>query len=163
MTKDSKSFERVDRPHASLQTTRADWAKEWKFDLKSFRSDMFNSACDPETAKPVKIAVIDTGAYFRPRDTIHKYQDRIKGFWKHEPRNIVEGQRFKFPNDSDSDGHGTNVTSVLLGLDEHCHVYVYNAYHHHSEASGTTMASKNETSIREVGCKLLATAVDDIG
>lgn len=107
-----------------LTTCSAESAKEWMELLKNCVATVLPLTDLPgRNATPVKIAILDTGAFI-PQDILTDlYDDRLKecrtwlDSWDDEGK-LIDAN-------SDDDGHGTHGTSVLLSATADTDIEVY--------------------------------------
>jgi hypothetical protein len=122
-------------------------AKAWLNRFGTFRRDLFLQVQNDTAVKPLKIAVIDTGAWFDKKTLVKQYDNRVAGFW---PCTAAEEAKAPVCMQSDLDGHGTSVASVLLDIDQNCHVYVYKAFNKKDEQQGEDLADRVQADVLEV-------------
>lgn len=86
------------------------------------------------STEPVRVAIIDTGAFFRPKIR------RLCGNRLKEVRSFVSmesGESGALRHDGeDADGHGTHVTSVLMDVDPFSDVYVAKVFESKHQKQG---------------------------
>ncbi|KAK4888082.1 hypothetical protein LTR27_012978 [Elasticomyces elasticus] len=118
----------------NLHRSSVQSAEDWFARFKSLESSLFVKGVE---TKPVKIAIIDTGAVFTKQTAHNKYDDRIIDFWPTNDTNQTERKV-----GLDYDGHGTHVASALLSVDPFCHIYVARAFGKRGEQQGREMAEE---------------------
>lgn len=105
----------------------------------------------PSNYRPVRIAILDTGALLDPA-SLSVYDDRLV-----ECRNFQTTwggeSSIRMSHGGDDDGHGTHATDLLLELTEHseCEIYVAKVFGKRSEKQNAKANAETEKAIAKVG------------
>lgn len=92
-------------------------------DLYDKMDEFCPGAYEDEPDKPVKVAILDTGAYMSRDYYKHQYQGRLRECRTWLRTDDVEGQKFPI-GENDDDGHGTHGASVLLEATKNLNIHL---------------------------------------
>lgn len=145
------AFSPMNNTHLFL--IRIDRAKQWMSNLHKSTESLWSQLApqhDPLVTfgRPVKVAVIDTGAAIEESD-LGCYDDRLV-----EVRSWTDGRPATKVDMADLVGHGTHSTSLVLSVTENtdCEVYAAQAFRDDPQKKGDvpTSTRRIEHGIRDV-------------
>lgn len=85
----------------------------------------FQKVLDEKSVEPVKVAILDTGVDLPAGVPTRLKKPRYESYsWIGVPEDTSRLKHHPRDNQTDPDGHGTHMTSIVLDIARNCKVYV---------------------------------------